>query len=171
MPAERRTTLTVGRDLLFMLALLFAFLGQAFPYGVPLFLPCALVAFMLALLCAAWRHGITMVRLGSGPFPLLVTLALVFFLYGLLLTTKWDVSLRSEVFNAIAVLLLWVVAANRDADAQRLHRHVARFMKLLMIVAVLLAWLGLVKFLLFLQGHRLSFVEQAAGGQSPWARR
>lgn len=168
LPAERRTTFTVGRDLLFMLALLFAFLGQAFPYGVPLFLPCALVAFMLALLCAAWRNGIARVRLGSGPFPLLVTLALVFFLYGLLLTTKWDVSLRSEVFNAIAVLLLWVVAANRDADAQRLHRHVARFMKLLMIVAVLLAWLGLVKFLLFLQGHRLSFVEQAAGGQYPW---
>ncbi|AMN46427.1 hypothetical protein ACG33_04775 [Steroidobacter denitrificans] len=95
-------------------------------------------------------------------------LALMFFLYGLLLSASWDISLHSEIANSVAIILLWIATINRPFTQEGMKRVVNWFMVFMILVAIILALLGLIKFLLFLRGHRLAFVEAASAGRYPW---
>jgi hypothetical protein len=165
---ERRTGLVVARDWAFMLALVLPFVGQAFPYGVPLFLPSVLVTLMISLLLACWRDGLRNVSVGRGPFGVLMLVGIAFFLYGLLLTRQWDESLRSEITNAVAVMLLWLAVATFQWTSERLDRLEKRLIDWVALVAASIAVVGLIKFMLLLQGRKLAFIADASSGAYPW---
>lgn len=164
---EHRTLLLSARDAMLLLALLLPFVGQGFPYGFPLFLPTACVALALSLLVRAWRNGISSIKIPLDGFTFAILCVLAFYLYGMVLTIRVDVSLVGDVANVIGLLMVYTAAINGNDDFESRERLTRRFMTVLVCATTGVAAVGLVKFVLLIRGERLEFVESAASGSYP----
>lgn len=101
-------------------------------------------------------------------FLALLVVALIFFLYGMLLSDRLAPLLVGDVANACGVLMLYFAAVNAIKDDVHRDQLIDGFTKLLLIVVMVAAVLGAMKFLLQLKGQRLGFVASASPGRYPW---
>lgn len=156
------------RDCALVLAVLLAFVGQAFPYGLPLFLATAFLGLVLSLLCQSWAAGLDAVELPLDGFGLTVLFALMCFLYGVLLTTRTDQSLLAETANAIGTLALYTAVVNAWRSTAMRERLASWILRLLVICMTVIGIVGAYKFFLLLNGRQLAFVASQSSGPYPW---
>jgi hypothetical protein len=168
-PIEAAPTLfSLLRDSALVLAVLLAFIGQAFPYGFPLFLAAAVPGLALSLLCRSWSAGVGAVELPLDAFGLAVLFALVCFLYGILMTTRTDTSLLGETANGVGTLVLYTGVVNAWPSAEARERLASHILRLLVMCTTAIGILGAYKFFLLLNGRQLGFVASQSTGPYPW---
>lgn len=162
------TAVTAVRDGILIVALALPFVGQAFPYGFPLFFPVAFMAMAASLACASWKSGWTGLKVPANGFTLLFLLVVAFYLYGLLLTERLHRSLLGDFVDSLALVMVYTAAANTFSDVAHRERTIDRFLAVLLAAATAVAIVGAFKFMLLLRGQRIGFVDAASGGKYPF---
>jgi hypothetical protein len=158
--------------LLLVICIVLPFVGQAFPYGLPVFGPVVLLTFCVVLISRFRIDAPAHVNLNIGTYGLLLLLVLVTYLYGILRTDTlmdYRTHVLNDLLNGIEALMLCIASVNIPWSAERLEKYGNQVITLLFVVTTLLAGMGLYKALLLYKGIQIPFIAQGNPGRPyPW---
>ena len=157
---------------LLVICMVLPLVGQAFPYGVPIFGPVVFFTFCVVFISRLRMDAPTTINFNISAYGVLLLLVLVTYLYGIL-RTDYLMDYRSHVIkdflNGLEALLLCIATVNIPWNTERLEKFGNRVITLLFIVSVILAVAGLYKAFLLYRGVQIPFIANGNPGRPyPW---
>jgi len=161
-------TIAAFRNGAMILVLVLPLFSQAFPHGLPLFLPTVFVMLVLVLADTGLKVGLQNCVIGPVGFAVVMGLVMASYVYGLLLAKGPEpFQLAREFSNGLVAVALLLAAGSLRWDRPALERFLTRLHLAIIVFAGAAAVAGLYKLFRLMQGQILSWV--AVDGRAyPW---